>query len=129
VGRVFPRHNHRGWPLNAVDRRHFVTEFAIVMLLVLYPLGFMLQAGLLTRLRSHHTAIFQELGSPTLYTLNCKLWPRPDYRLQWRFFRFLFSGRFLRLRDPTVSATALGSIVCGLGFILVFIALAGRWIK
>ena len=62
------------------------------------------RAILLRALRTRHPGVFfSELGAPRLGQLAARSLARPMRNLQWRFLKFLWTGEFLRLRDPIIS--------------------------
>jgi hypothetical protein len=95
----------RGRPLTAVE----ATLFAIMMVMVLVWLCFCVWT--FRRLSTRHAAVYESLGSPSLFRNNT-----PKTNLQ--FFVFLYGFRWRRLDDSALAR------VCGAMVILAPIYLA-----
>ena len=81
---------------------------------------------LVRRLRDRHPSMyFEQLGAPSLGQLASPAVSSSKRRLQWRIQKFIWTGEFLRLRDPVISSTVVVTLICELGALLVFLVILG----
>jgi hypothetical protein len=111
VGRVCPRHRHRGRPLNSVVRRHLIAVISLIGGFVGLLAFLALHARLLRLLNERHRSYFvSNLGAPTDEQLRGTPHSRAQSQLQWRFIRFRWSGEFLKLHDRDLNFVNFGLI-------------------
>jgi hypothetical protein len=85
---------------------------------------------LVRRLRDRHPSVyFGQLGAPSLGQLASPAVSRSKRRLQWRMQKFIWTGEFLRLRDPVISSSVVVTLVCEVGALFVFLILLGARVK
>ncbi|SRR5258706_973906 len=126
MGRVWPRHGHRGRPFNTIVRRH--SQMPVIgLFIVLVCLWLVRSTILVRRLRDRHSSFyFAQLGAPTLSQLAPPAVSRPRLRLQWRLQRFIWTGEFFRLRDAVISSTVVVTVICEIGALLGILVLIGE---
>ncbi len=101
---------------------------AVIAILAGMGGGLLFRELLIRTIRRHHPQTFSELGEPSSRKLSTII---PRYQdMQIRFWKFIWGGQFLRLRDNIVSilsvAILISNIVLAVGVVTLLWAVGSK---